>query len=249
MVMKVFGLVGRGIGHSFSAGFFNDKFRREGREAEYRPFDLNDISQLKGILDHTPGLCGLNVTSPYKREVIPFLDSLSPEAQALQAVNTIEVISNPDGTRTFRGHNTDCPGFGMTLEGLVAPGTEALVLGTGGASSAVQLALTKRGISYHVVSRSPRQNEISYKEADELIPSAILIINATPVGMHPHVEEYPDIDYDKISADHICYDLIYNPSETLFLKKASRNGAKTVNGLQMLHNQANLSWEIWQRNL
>lgn len=250
MVKRLFGLIGRKISHSFSADYFNRKFREEGIEAEYLNFDLRNISELHEILNRYPDLVGLNVTSPYKREVIPFLHILSPTAMSLQAVNTILI----DG-KTLKGFNTDAPGFECTIPSLrlqiCGDLKSALVLGSGGASSAVCHALAKLDISYFVVSRRSdstlKENTpiISYSQANLLIPSCELIINATPIGMYPDIEAFPNIDYTKLSNRHICYDLIYNPPETMFLKLAGKHGAQTINGLRMLLNQAELSWNIW----
>lgn len=240
-----FGLIGRGISHSFSADYFNGKFRDEGIDARYMLFDLPEVSHFRDIIAAHPDLIGLNVTSPYKRDIIPFLDSLSPEAEDLEAVNVIRIITDRRGRKKLHGHNTDCRGFEKTLEGLIGKDVRAIVLGTGGASSAVCYALRKKGIEPFITSRNPKESEISYPEASRLIPDISLIINATPVGMHPHIDSFPDIDYSLLTPSHICYDLIYNPAETGFLKKAAAQGARTVNGLQMLLNQAELSWQIW----
>lgn len=241
--MVRYGLIGRGISHSFSAEFFNSKFAAENLDAHYDLFDIHDVSEFPAIIAAIPALAGLNVTSPFKREVIPFLDDLSPEAEALQAVNVIKIFRQ-DGAVRLTGHNTDWEGFGMTLDGIRAD--KALVLGTGGASSAVAYALSRRGIEYIRVSRNPLSDDIGYEEASSLIPSCPMIINATPVGMHPFTDNAPAIDYSLLSSRHICYDLIYNPEETLFMKKSAEMGARTINGFQMLVNQALLSWQIWR---
>lgn len=254
-MVDLYGLIGRGITHSFSSEYFNDKFRREGIAADYRNFDIDDISRLIHIVKSYPRLSGLNVTSPYKREVIPFLDSLSPEAESLNAVNVIRIHRTGDSFKLY-GFNTDSPGFGMTLPALLSKDVtnlqskktrpfQALILGTGGAASAVGLALTKISIPYKTVSRG-KNGDLRYCDLPSLISDYRLIINATPVGMYPHTEEAPDIPYDLLRPDHICYDLIYNPSQTLFLKKAAAMGAATANGLQMLLNQAELAWQIWK---
>lgn len=244
--MRRFGLIGKGIGHSFSANYFNNKFAENSIDAVYSLFDLNSIADFEEI-KKIPGLAGINVTSPYKREIIPFLDAISDSAKELNAVNVIEIIRNDSGKIILKGHNTDSEGFGKTLnvEGKIK---SAMILGTGGASSAVGLALSNRNIPFKTVSRNPKGDEISYKECNELIPQTDLIINATPVGMYPDTNIFPDIDYDKICNRHFCYDLIYNPQETLFLKKSRLRGAKTQNGFQMLINQAELAWKIWQNN-
>lgn len=246
---REFGLIGRGIGHSFSARYFNDKFAEYGIDASYSLFDLQNIQELTKLLSSHPKLMGLNVTSPYKREVIQYLDELSDEAKILDAVNVIEFIPKGNLDVKLKGHNTDCPAFGISLQNFLSVSNfdygKALVLGTGGASSAVCLALENLSIPYLQVSRSPLGNEISYYEANRLLPHFNIIVNATPVGMSPNVEFYPDLDYKKISERHFCYDLIYNPSETLFLKKCKEKGATVKNGLEMLTTQADLAWNIW----
>lgn len=250
-----FGLIGREISHSFSADYFSRKFSAERINAAYRNYDLQSIHQLTQILDDNPGLKGLNVTSPYKREVITFLDSLSDAAQALQAVNTVKIFHNNDGKKILEGHNTDAEGFRQTLKNLHIVGTirpHALVLGTGGAASAVAYALRQEGITYDIVSRNPKDasqtfdaNIIDYAEASNRVETSPLIINATPVGMWPKTDAMPPLDMSKVGRGHIIYDLIYNPSETLFMKEARMRGATTFNGMQMLLNQADLSWKIW----
>lgn len=249
--MVEFGLIGRGISHSFSAEYFNGKFRREGIEASYRLYDLETISDLRDIIRRNPLLRGLNVTSPYKREVIPLLDELQADAEKLQAVNVIEFL---EGGR-IKGHNTDWEGFRKTLGDFIPHDMDktALILGTGGASSAVTHALAKEGWDYKTVSRTPSAvssvydpvSPISYEEASRLLPRCTLIVNATPAGMHPHENGLPPIDMSGITPGHYCYDLIYNPEETQFLREAARRGAKIKNGLDMLHNQAELAWDIW----
>lgn len=245
--MVEYGLIGRYISHSFSADIFNRKFAREGIDGRYSLFDLDDISKLPQLLTTIPNLKGLNVTSPYKRDVIPYLDYISEEAEALQAVNVIKIETLHDGTKRLKGFNTDCEGFRATLKELPAF-SNALIFGTGGAASAVGLALEKQDVSFQYVSRNPKLGELDYHEVSLLLPDFRLIINATPLGMAPKVETYLPIDYDKIGASHICYDLIYNPPETMFLKMASAKGARTINGFQMLLNQASLSWDIWSES-
>lgn len=246
--MVEYGLIGRGIGHSFSASHFNGKFSREGIDARYLAFDLEDISELESVLAAHPSLRGLNVTSPYKRDVIRFLDSLSPEAERLNAVNVVEFVRDGRGGLSLRGHNTDSEGFRLTLPGILpSEDNFALIFGTGGASSAVSLALEKEGIPFSVVSRSPSGKEVGYDEAARLLPRATLVINATPVGMHPRVKECLPIDFSLVRPGQVFYDLIYNPPLSLFLARAAERGAGTVNGLQMLLNQAALAWDIWNR--
>lgn len=249
--MVEYGLIGRGISHSYSARYFNDKFAKEGLDCCYLAFDLEDISELRKIIEEHPNLHGLNVTSPYKREVISFLDELSPEAERLQAVNVIEFIRDKKGNfKSLKGHNTDCLGFEKSLEPLLTGiRPKAMILGTGGAASAVECALENLGIDYVTVSRQSGIGRISYEKANGLLKEFGLIINATPVGMYPDVNALPPLDCSMISKDHLCYDLIYNPGETLFLKIAKEHGAKTKNGLEMLKNQADLAWDIWTGNV
>lgn len=247
---KEFGLIGRGISHSFSAKYFSEKFAKENIDAEYNLFDLPDISLFPKLIGTHPNLQGLNVTAPFKREVIQFLDSLSPEAESLKAVNVIQFERNDDGSVRLIGHNTDCEGFRVTIEEMPRRFLKAAVLGTGGASSAVRLALKKEGIESILVSRNPKSTlgEISYDDFNSHLGDYDLIVNATPVGMYPKIDTCPAIEYGKLSSEQVCYDLIYNPEETLFLKKAVERGAKTTSGLQMLLNQADLSWQIWSDN-
>lgn len=249
--MVEYGLIGRGISHSFSGRFFNDKFQKEGIPAQYLHFDLQHISQLQSILDSHPDLHGLNVTSPYKREVISFLDDLSPEARSMNAVNVIEFMRDSQGgLKGLKGHNTDFGGFNLSLEKLLgSEKPKALILGTGGAASAVEFVFRKAGIDYFIVSRTPGKGKITYEECNKRLSDCRLIVNATPVGMFPHVDECPDLDYSQLTSRHICYDLIYNPEETLFLKNAKSRGVVIKNGLEMLTNQAILAWEIWNNKV
>lgn len=240
---KLYGLIGRSIGHSLSAKYFNSKFHKEGINAEYRLFDLPDISGLTQIIMDNPALVGLNVTSPYKREVIAFLDDITEEAESLGAVNVIKIQRTGEQIKLY-GHNTDSAGFLKSIE-LLPAHSKALLLGTGGAASAVASALTKKEISFLKVSRQPQDGSISYNQCNALIPKYDIIINATPVGMFPHTEDLPPIDFNKISSRHLCYDLIYNPPKTNFLSMSEQRGAKIINGMQMLLNQAEGAWEIW----
>ena len=252
---REFGLIGRGISHSFSAEFFSGKFSAENINAEYRPFDLPSLDLFPNLIRENPSLAGLNVTSPYKREIIPYLDSLSDEAAGLKAVNVIKFIKSAGGDTILAGHNSDAEGFRATLRNLPLPAqgdTAAMILGTGGAASAVAFALRQMDIPFVFVSRNPESFQgsfdtvaIGYREAAKALDNHNLIINATPAGMWPHTESLPPLNLEKIGRNHICYDLIYNPRETLFLREAGQRGAYTVNGMQMLVNQAELSWKIW----
>lgn len=246
--MKLYGLIGFPLGHSFSAAFFAEKFGREGIDALYRNFELPDIGQFMELLSEVPDICGLNVTIPYKQQIIPYLTSLSPQAQLIGAVNVVKICRNEAGDIVgLEGHNTDCPAFARTLAPLLpCEPVSALVLGTGGASKAVCAALTSLCVPYTMVSRTPGPGRLTYSElTPRMVADNKLIVNTTPLGMSPNNNECPPIPYEALTANHICYDLVYNPVETLFLKKASAQGASTCNGLGMLHLQALLSWQIW----
>ena len=247
-MVEEYGLIGRGISHSFSANFFNKKFAEEEIDASYHLFDLKNIEELPSLIASRPALRGLNITSPYKKTVIKHLDSIHENAAEIGAVNTVLVKNSSEGRIKLEGYNTDVEGFRKTIKNILPKDSKALILGTGGASDAVAQALKLENIPYLKVSRKPEMNEIGYEEMNNLISSYNLIINATPLGMFPRIQESPDIDYDKITSDHICYDLIYNPKETQFLLKCRNKGAVTINGLCMLINQARLSWEIWQED-
>ena len=247
--MDLYGLIGFPLGHSFSVTFFNEKFSREGIDASYRNFELEDIGQLMELLAEIPEIHGLNVTIPYKQQVIPYLTTISPQAKAIGAVNTIKLTHLADGTLTaLEGHNTDAPAFARTLAPLLPPeAISALVLGTGGASRAVCSALEALGVNYTLVSRTPAEGRLTYADiTPEVMAANCLIGNTTPLGMSPAVDSCPPIPYELLTPDHICYDLVYNPEETLFLTKAAERGAKVKNGLDMLHLQALLAWQIWQ---
>ena len=243
--LKRYGLIGKNIEYSFSRGYFKEKFENENLpDCSYENFDLNHISEVKEVLG-TPGIFGLNVTIPYKREIIPFLDKLSPAAAKMNAVNTIKFEN--DGS--ISGHNTDVFGFEKSLLELVPdPPKKALILGTGGASSAIAYVFDKLNIDFSFVSRSEGDNTIKYKAVDaSLLPQHLLIINASPVGTFPDIEIAPALPYKGLNKNHVLYDLIYNPLETQFLKEGKTRGCKTSNGLKMLEYQAEKSWEIWNR--
>lgn len=240
--MRHFGLIGRELGHSFSAKFFNGKFASEGIDADYKLFELENIEELTKLLASTP-LNGFNVTIPYKESIIPYLSELSTTAREVGAVNCVEVR---DGK--LIGHNTDAAGIEASLHWLdLAEGTKALVLGSGGASKATQYVLRKLGIEFKVVSRDADRGDITYAElTPEVIAEHKLIINATPVGMSPNVEAAPQLDYEHIGSEHRVFDLVYNPAQTEFLRRAKEQGASTMGGILMLQTQAIASWHIWQ---
>jgi shikimate dehydrogenase len=241
--MRQFGLIGYPLSHSFSKEYFAEKFQRDDiTDCNYEVFPLEKIQDFVGLCEQHKNLVGLNVTIPYKERIIPFLEELNDEAAAIGAVNT---ISFAGGKKI--GFNTDCYGFEMSLEPLLKSyHTSALILGTGGASKAVEYVLKKLGISFQYVSRHESANAIRYDALDErIILHSTLIINTTPLGMYPNIENSPDIPYGFITDKHLLYDLIYNPEETQFLKEGKKRGAQTKNGLEMLYLQAEKSWKIW----
>lgn len=243
--MRLFGLIGKPLTHSFSKAFFTEKFTTEQiTDCEYRNFELPSIEALPGLIKDHPELCGLNVTIPYKKDVIPYLQQATEVVQETGACNCIRI---EDGR--LHGHNTDVTGFRQSLQSVLKPHHKnALVLGTGGSSVAVQYALKKMGIGYNLVSREQKQGAISYRQIDRnLIMDHPLIINTSPVGMFPHIDAAPEIPYEYLGAAHLLFDLIYNPQQTLFLKRGAAQGAATCNGYQMLVLQAEESWKIWNR--
>lgn len=239
---KLYGLIGRPLGHSASARYFGEKFLREGISAQYDLYELPEIGAVEELLP--PDIEGFNVTIPYKREIMPLLDEISPEAQAVGAVNCVRCKA---GRRV--GYNTDVVGIRHSLDALLAgqhQGLKALVLGTGGASQAVQYVLTERGIEYLLVSRDATRGNLAYEDiTPEIVAEYRLIINATPVGMYPHIEEAPALPYDALTGANYLFDTIYNPAQTEFLKRGERFGAQTINGVMMFEAQAEASWEIW----
>jgi shikimate dehydrogenase len=246
--MKVFGLIGYPLGHSFSKGFFSDKFKNENiTDCVYNNYPIDSIQKFKQLINENPDFTGLNVTIPYKEQVIPFLDAVNPEAQEIGAVNTIK-IQNTSSGKKLTGFNTDVYGFETSLKPLLKDyHKNALILGTGGASKAIKYILKKLDISFISASiEELKENEIRYSDiTKELIGEYLLIINATPLGTFPKVDTCPDIQYRYITSKHVLFDLVYNPEETLFLKKGKEQGAKVKNGLQMLHLQAEKAWTIW----
>ena len=246
--MEIYGIIGKKLIHSFSPSYFKDKFRDLNIDAEYIPFELSDIEDFPELIQSQSDLIGLNVTVPFKKSVVKYLDFLSPKAAATGAVNTIKIYRDGGKTKLY-GYNTDVIGFRNSLETLVygKKNLKALVLGTGGSASSVAFVLQNIGIQYQLVSREPGITELSYAALDaNILSDYLLIINTTPLGMLPDVESAPDIPYHFLTGHHILYDLIYNPSETVFLKKGKKKNATVQNGLKMLHIQAEESWKIWQ---
>lgn len=243
--MIKYGLIGRNISYSFSRGYFAEKFRREHIEAEYVNFDLQDLQELPKILEQQKDLRGLNVTIPYKEQILPFLDSLDPEAEEIGAVNTIKILDNGK----LKGYNTDHVGFSEALKPFLKPHhKKALVLGTGGASKAILYALKKLKIEVTSVSRSSSGNQLSYEELDEqILQEHKIIINCTPLGTFPNVAEYPPIPLEYINSSHLLFDLVYNPPVTKLMELCKLHGAMVVNGQKMLEFQAEKAWEIWSQ--
>lgn len=246
--MKKFGIIGHPLGHSFSPSYFNEKFQNEGIDAVYEKYDLPVITDLQAIIDYTQDLCGFNVTIPYKEKVMSYLDIVSPEARSIGAVNVVKVI-NKDGKKYLEGYNSDLIGFMRSIQPLIEPHhKKALVLGTGGASKAIIYGLHRLGIETLLVSRYQKDNTIQYEQIDKtVLEEYTVIVNCTPCGMAPHFDECPALPYENITPKHLMFDLIYNPDETLFLKKGREQGAITKNGLEMLLLQAEGAWEIWNR--
>ncbi len=239
------GLIGYPLTHSFSKKYFTEKFRKEGiSDIQYELFPLENIEQFPRLLEQNPSLIGLNVTIPYKEKVMPFLDKIDETAQAAGAVNTIKM---EDGMLT--GYNTDVYGFEESLVPLLkSHHTSALILGTGGAAKAIKFVLKRQGIMYRSVSRTPNESQFSYEDLDQItIENYSIIINSTPLGTHPNIENFPNIPYHYLSKKHLLYDLVYNPAETLFLKKGKAHGATIKNGIEMLFLQAEKAWEIWKK--
>lgn len=245
---KVYGLIGYPLGHSFSQTFFNQKFEAEGINARYENFAIPDIGDFMEVFAETPNLDGLNVTIPYKQQVMAYLNDVDPVAQRVGAVNVIQVIrGKADNDFRLIGFNSDIVGFTRSIAPLLQPHHKrALVLGTGGASRAVCCGLQDVGVEPQLVSRTKRDGVLTYDElTPEVMASHTVIVNTTPLGMYPHVDECPDIPYDLINSDFLCYDLLYNPDTTLFMKRTEEHGATVKNGLEMLLLQAFESWEIW----
>lgn len=244
--MKKFGIIGYPLGHSFSPGYFNEKFRNEGIDAVYDRYELPRIEDFPGIISTNPELVGLNVTIPYKEKVMAYLDKVSPEAMAIGAVNVVKVTGNGKNV-TLTGYNSDVIGFSRSIKPLLQKHhKKALILGTGGASKAVNYALKQLGLETVLVSRTEKDDTICYSQVtEELIREYEVIVNCTPCGMAPDFDSCPNIPYDKLNSSNLLYDLIYNPDETLFLKKGKEQGAVTKNGLEMLLLQAEAGWEIW----
>lgn len=241
--MSIYGLIGKNIEYSFSRKYFNQKFNTESIAANYQNFDLENIEEFPEMLKNTSGVKGFNVTIPYKESIIPFLDDLDPTAREIGAVNTIKI--KEDGR--LIGFNTDHFGFSEALKHYLKPHhTKALILGTGGASKAVSYALRELGIDFIITSRSKTTNNLLYSELTQnILAEYNLIINCTPLGTHPNIEQFPPIPTTYLSSKHLVFDLIYNPAHTKLMKLALQQEAEVTNGLRMLELQAEKAWEIW----
>ena len=245
--MEKYGLIGYPLGHSFSINYFNQKFEDEGIDAVYENFEIPTIDALPEVLGSNPELLGLNVTIPYKEKVIPFLDNISPEARAIGAVNVIRVTHSGKNIH-LKGYNSDVIGFTKSIEPMLDKKwhQKALILGTGGASKAIDYGLRNLGLETVFVSRYERPDTIQYKSiTPDVVQEYNVIVNCTPLGMYPKTEECPLLPYEAMDQHTILYDLIYNPDETLFMKRGAEYGAQVKNGLEMLLLQAFASWEFW----
>lgn len=245
--MKTYGLIGFPLGHSFSRGYFTNKFNLQHIEATYMNFPIPSVEGIRDLLEQNAGIAGLNVTIPYKEQIISFIDELDAEAAKIGAVNVIKITWNNDKP-FLKGYNSDVVGFTRSLSSILKPcHSSALVLGTGGAAKAITHGLISLGIPFCYVSRTPKaQHHLSYDNlTNELISKHKLIINTSPLGMYPNINDCPPIPYDALGNEHLVYDLIYNPEQTLFMKMAAERGATTKNGLEMLELQAEEAWRIW----
>lgn len=248
--MKLFGIIGNPLSQSASPAFFNNKFASEGIDAKYIPFEIKKVEELPGIIENHPELCGFNVTIPYKIQVMDYLEGISDEAKAINAVNVVKVTRDADGKAHLWGYNSDVIGFTRSIEPLLnGRHKKALVLGTGGASKAITHALCQLGIECLSVSRKANSSAIAYSDLTApIMESHTVIVNCTPLGMTGHgIDQCPDIPYRFINNSHLLYDIVYNPENTLFLQKGAMQGAETKSGYEMWYLQALASWEIWNR--
>ncbi|MDE7160349.1 MAG: shikimate dehydrogenase [Muribaculaceae bacterium] len=248
--MRLYGLIGYPLGHSRSAEIWNGRFAREGIDAEYALYELPSVSDIMPLTEGTPLLCGFNVTIPYKKSVIPFLSTLSPEAREAGAVNTVKIERGGDGSLSLHGYNTDITGFMRAVRPLIEDvphdKRKALVLGTGGASGAVCVGLRNLGWEVTVVSRRRGDGVVAYSElTPEVVDGCGMVVNATPAGMAPHIMASPPFPYEYLHPGQVCFDLVYNPENTLFMRIAAAHGCRVKNGLAMLEYQAEEARKIW----
>lgn len=246
--MRQFGLIGFPLGHSFSKKYFSEKFKNENIDARYDLYELSNISEFPNLRNSIK-LSGLNVTIPYKEQIIPLLDKLDDTAASIGAVNVIRFDYDNNGKATLTGFNTDAIGFENSLKPFLKPHhKKALILGTGGASKAILYTLQQLGIECSYVSRSTREGQLTYSDLnEEILNDNLLIVNATPLGTFPKTDACPDIPYQFLTDKHLLFDVVYNPAETLFMKKGRDAGATALNGEEMLIGQALAAWEIWNR--
>ena len=248
--MKKFGIIGYPLAQSASPAFFNNKFKNEDIDAQYIPFEIENIEELPRILAENPELCGFNVTIPYKQKVMDYLEGLSEGAIEIDAVNVVKVTHDSEGKAHLQGFNSDVIGFTRSIEKLVkGKHKKALILGTGGASKAIAYSLKQLGIEYLFVSRNAGEKKIAYNDiTKEIMESHTLIVNCTPLGMVGHgIDQCPDIPYEMLGEGHLLYDIVYNPENTLFLQKGAARGATTKSGYEMWYLQALASWDIWNK--
>lgn len=240
--MDKYGLIGFPLGHSFSRTYFTEKFTREGINAQYDNYPIEDARMLLDVVAQNPELRGLNCTLPHKQAILPLMDELSDEARRIGAVNVIQIRKG-----RLKGFNSDIIGFTESLRPLLCPHhTKALVLGTGGASKAICAGLEKLGFEWRYVSRTPRENAFTYADLTaEVMQEHTVLVNCSPVGMYPHINQAPQIPYAHLTERHLLFDLVYNPTETRFMQLGKAQGATVKNGLEMLHIQADASWKFW----
>ena len=240
--MKTFGLVGKSLSHSFSSKYFSEKFYKENiTNCQYLNFEIKDISNIKKFISEN-NVLGLNITAPYKTSIIPYLDGVSDESEEINAVNTVKIVNG-----NLYGFNTDVIGFKKSISPILDNRKTALVLGNGGSSKSVQYVLKSLDISFKVVSR---KTKLDYQHVDkEIMATTDVIINCTPLGMYPETESYPKIPYDFLNSKHLLFDLVYNPKQSKFLTLGIAKNCIVKNGLEMLHIQAEESWNIWNNNV
>lgn len=257
MCISTYALLGRKLGHSYSADMFNTKFSRENIPARYVMLERENLDGFSDFIASNPDFRGFNVTIPYKERIIPLLDEVSDEAREAGAVNVVKVDRDEDGRLKLSGFNSDIYGFREAIRPLLPDGADsALVLGNGGAARAVVVGLRQLGLKPVIVARDPGKAREKFPDL-EIVPFSGLdvvrvkvtkvVVNTTPLGMWPNIDSCPEIPYEALDASHLCFDLVYNPEETLFMYRAAEHGARTACGLEMLRLQADRAWEIWQR--
>lgn len=246
--MDIYGLIGKVLIHSKSSEYFNKRFKKEGIDAEYRLFEVDNVDEVEALIKNTPNLKGLNVTIPYKRSLNCLIDKSSTEVKNTGSLNTIKIIREGDNIIT-EAYNTDIIGFESSVKEVIKEnsGIKALILGTGGSAHTASFAFRKLGVFYYYISRKPSKVEHMGYEwiTKDLLNDYRLIINCTPIGMFPNVDNAPKIPYEHITSNNICFDLVYNPENTLFLKRSRLNGATVITGNEMFEVQAQESWKIW----